>query len=190
MDSQMMWLATGWTVATTFAGGLAFLFWLLVREAGDGVRLLNENKESAREINRLNEALAQCRKDLREERYSLEATKRMALSSAAERNQKLQAAEDSFARQEVVMREALKKSEAELAEKQGIAKRVVEGLYEAIEERNRTVDKVIGENQTLRALLVEQADCARSASLTLSPSDDLLAMLSKIADEEQTKPCD
>ena len=64
------------------------------------------------------------------------------------------------------------------------AKRLVASLQEAIKERNQVVDRKIGENETLRRLLTQMADGARKALHALSPSDELLAMLSKIEDED------
>lgn len=51
------------------------------------------------------------------------------------------------------------------------------------------VDEYECENRTLRRLLTQQLDAVRKASHALSPSDEWLAMLSKIADEDESKPC-
>lgn len=51
------------------------------------------------------------------------------------------------------------------------------------------VDECECENRTLRRLLTQQLDAVRKASHALSPSDEWLAMLSKVADEDESKPC-
>ena len=120
------------------------------------------------------------------------------VSQIAKQAQEEKALREAFARQEVAMKEAIQK-EFDVAARAGSAlkaardeaasaKRLVASLHEAIAERNQTVDRKIGENETLRRLLAQQSDAVRKALAALSPPDELLAMLSKIADEDDPVP--
>lgn len=206
MYSQM-WLTAGWTVAVVFFVVTLFLFAASFRVASDRARLLSENKEMCREADRLMDALtksekeqgilrtyqgqllrqiAGLEKELKEERYSLESTKRMAREIVADREKAMQ----SLREENQAARDSLARLEAELAvarvaqeQWQQAYEKAGQVCHEAIMERNAVVDKVIGENQTLRRLLTQQLDAVRKASHALSPSDEWLAMLSKIEDE-------
>jgi hypothetical protein len=190
MDYQMMWLTAGWTVALVFIVVTLFFFAVLFRAAGDVVKMEKENKKLAGEVLSVRAALNKSEREQGVLRtYQGQLLRQIAglekeRAESERRENAVVKSGNGFYLEAVEAKKLTDVLENELKAAHRSLEVTKQLAREMVVERDKTIQASQDENRTLRRLLAQQADATRKAMHALSPSDDLLEMLSKIADDE------
>lgn len=190
MDYQMMWLTAGWTVALVFIVVTLFFFAVLFRAAGDVVKMEKENKKLAGEVLSVRAALNKSEREQGVLRtYQGQLLRQIAglekeRAESERRENAVVKSGNGFYLEAVEAKKLTDVLENELKAAHRSLEVTKQLAREMVVERDKTIQASQDENLFLRRLLAQQADATRKAMHALSPSDDLLEMLSKIADDE------
>jgi len=190
MDYQMMWLTAGWTVALVFIVVTLFFFAVLFRAAGDVVKMEKENKKLAGEVLSVRAALNKSEREQGVLRtYQGQLLRQIAglekeRAESERRENAVVKSGNGFYLEAVEAKKLTDVLENELKAAHRSLEVTKQLAREMVVERDKTIQASQDENLFLRRLLAQQVDAARKAMHALSPSDDLLEMLSKIADDE------